>query len=152
MSKCLWEKLGIFFPSHKGNKISLEVTKMILVMKRGRVYHIVNGSLTPSMRSEEGLGRATREGRNFLSIVTVGPQVEPGGQDRTDHLCYMPWSSENFRYCRKNVQETPESIQLEGDEGVLVISLVRLKTMMILLFLFQSVIHTPFFFFLIMFG
>lgn len=79
VSKCLWEKLVFFFPSHKGNKISLEVTKMILVMTRGRVYHIVNGSLTPSMRSEEGLGRATREGRNFLSIVTVGPQVEPGG-------------------------------------------------------------------------
>ena len=116
LQKC-WNTYGksFFFFSQKGNKISLEVTKLILVMTRRRLYHIVNGSSTPSIRSEEGLGRAMREGGNFLSIVTVGPQVEPGGQDRTAHMCYMPWSSENFRYCKKNMQETPESIQLEGE-------------------------------------
>lgn len=84
-------------------------------MTRGRAYHIVNVSSTPSVRSEEGLERAMKDGGNFLSIVTIGPLVEPGGQDRTDHMCYMLWSSENFRYCKKNVQETTESIQLEGE-------------------------------------
>lgn len=111
MLNCLWDK---FFFSQKDSKISLEVTKLILVMTRGRVHHIVNASSTPSLRSEEELGRAMKDGGNFLSIVTVGPQVGHGGQSRTDHICYMPWSSENFRYCKKNVQETPESIQLGG--------------------------------------
>lgn len=102
LTKVVEMLVGKAFFFSKDSRISLEVTRLMSIMTRRRIYHEVNGSSTRILGSED---RQSREEIEFLGIVTAGSQAEPGRQARgqTTGIAYRGLKRTSGTCCKKNV-------------------------------------------------